>query len=259
MHPQGICADADYGSSARSHPNLGNPHPHMLHFILTLPFPRTLSSSSPVPPRHHCASVTPVRACCVMAIAIYRDQCSFAQPQARSSPSFRSPTPSLLPFLGRHPLGICPVMRSPWRELGETRTVTVDAHGIWLLRMCFRVPWLLFHMVLTPKSQNASRLVSVSPPPSKNAFLSSHACPIPIVTYKVARRRKSFQFSLAVCLVTGHSTPHTNISLCGGGGAPPDLGKVSWSDAVWEGLSLPTWKNGFPRIVIPFPLSSADL
>jgi len=30
-------------------------------------------------------------------------------------------------------------------------------------------------------------------------------CPFPTVTYKVARRRKSFQFSLAVYLVTGHS------------------------------------------------------
>lgn len=108
----------------------------MLHSFSLFPFPRTLSSSSPVPPRHHCASVSPVRVCCVMAIAIHPDQCS--------SPSHKRdhPRPSgvlHLPFcllFGRHPLEICPVMRSPSRGLGETRTVTVDAHGIWLLRMC---------------------------------------------------------------------------------------------------------------------------
>jgi hypothetical protein len=142
-------------------------------------------------------------------------------------------------------------MRSPWRELGETRTVTVDAHGIWL-RMC--LPWLLFShgAVLTPKSQKP--LVTVSPPANQ----SIRRVTLLPLSDKVARRRKSFQFSLAVCLVTGHSTTIL----------------WRWRRHLWQsqlnqflvgrslggggGVSLHLEKR-FPRIVIRFPLISRSV
>jgi hypothetical protein len=130
----------------------------------------------------------------------------------------------------------CPAMRSPWRELGETRTVTVDA--LWDLAPHV----LLFHMVLTPKSQKP--LVTVSPPTNQTkAIRRVTLLPLfPIGTYKVARRRKSFQFSLAVCLVTG--TLNNKMA---------KSAERFWSDAV-----SPTWKIGF-RGSLSISLSSADL
>jgi hypothetical protein len=71
------------------------------------------------------------------------------------------------------------------------------------------LPLATFHVVLTQKSSYAQKkpLVTVSPPPQTIRRVT--LCPFPIVTYKVARRRKSFQFSLAVCLVTGSPTQHS--------------------------------------------------
>jgi len=107
--PQGICADADDGSShvdALPRPNLGNPHPFA---IQTCPIIRILAPFPPVPLLHsttcHCATFHTHRSCCVMAIAICPDYYS-----SRGTTAIIPVQPSL-------PLGAareeCPAMRSP--------------------------------------------------------------------------------------------------------------------------------------------------
>jgi hypothetical protein len=94
--------------------------------------------------------------CCVMVIAICsRLNIFFAQPQqARSSPSFRTPTYTF-PSVGRHPLGMSGNALSLARA---GRNPDGFAHGILVPHVCFP-PWLLLFltMVLTPKASYAQK------------------------------------------------------------------------------------------------------
>ena len=96
----------------------------------------------------------------------------------------------------------------------------------------------------------------------KHPSVESRFAPFPIVTYKVARRRKSFQFSLAVCLVTG-SLDNNSLS---GGAAWRLLAKSAEPTTSVFGRTQsgkvvsPHLEKRFPRIVYPIHfLSSADL
>lgn len=133
-------------------------------------------------------------------------------------------------------------MRSPWRELGETRTVTVDAHGIWV-PACASLAYF---------SHGANSEVGLRAKATRHSiattskYPSSHALPLfpMIVTYKVARRRKSFQFSLAVCLVTG--SLNNNLWRRGAFWAKSAEPTHQVSGRMQSGKPVsPTWKNGF--------------
>jgi hypothetical protein len=179
-------------------------------------------------------------ACCVMAIAIHRDQYS-SRSHKRDHPR---PSGVLhLPFCSvrRHPLGM--------GMSGNALSLARAGRNPDGYRRC---PWdlaphvLPFHMVLTPKSQKP--LVTTSPPtnPTKAIRRVTLVPLFPIVTYKVARRRKSFQFSLAVCLVTGTLSNKMAKS------AEP-------THQFLVGRGLSHLENRFPRIVIHFPLISRSV
>ena len=181
-------------------PNLGNPHPFATH----TPSPPDLLLSRPTTSllceRDHAFPYSSSLYCLCDGDSDLSRLIFFAQPQARSSPSFPSPAPSLLLSATRlgmsgNALSLARAGRNP-----DGRTVTVDAHGI------LGPTWASLGYF----SHGANSEVGLRAKATRHSIAttpkhpSSHALPLsPIVTYKVARRRKSFQFSLAVCLVTG--------------------------------------------------------
>ena len=98
-------------------------------------------------------------------------------------------------------------MRSPRRELGETRTVTVEPR-VCASCLTFLLFLFFFHMqvpMLTPNppptwhtTHNTTHKQNRVSPHNSWAWARSRCCPIyprQDSSYKVVRRRKSFQFS----------------------------------------------------------------
>jgi hypothetical protein len=141
-------------------------------------------------------------------------RCAITRNDALPHPSRPRPRSSFPPFTCQvpQPRGRRPEMRSPRRELGETRTVAVEAVLWFRMCVCFLLNFSFIFLFFSHASPHAN---SESPPlgtqratrhTSRIGYRHttpghgprSRCCPIyprQDSSYKVVRRRKSFQFS----------------------------------------------------------------